>query len=438
MRLRTILTIVWLCQDAICGRAQSDSTTKPLMPPPGAIAEATAWAAAHAVPLATCEAGNGFADLQALTKIIGNRPVVALGEGMHNTHEHLAFRNRLFEFLVERMGFTAIAVETGYSESVAADDYVLGRGVNRRKAATAVFSWAHTPSEESAQLIDWMRAYNARPGTRRPVRFYGMDLSGGRNGTFPEARLAVDAALQYLTTVDRERGRQLHLVLGSLIDRFNTAGYPTLSQQERNTISGALADMMGLFERDQIRYIRISSSAEYHRAYQHAVVARQLDMNLRAQTREDVQPLRDASMARNLMWILQREGPDGRVLVFAANTHVRKWPRESDLGHYLNDLLGSRMIVIGSFFNRGAAGYEGGETRTILPSSDPSLNTVFMEGVRKPFFLLDLGNLPREGPFADWLAKGKPAWNHRFAGNPAMAFDALVVIDTISPLRPLK
>ena len=61
-----------------------------------------------------------------------------------------------------------------------------------------------------------------------------------------------------------------------------------------------------------------------------------------------------------------------------------------------------------------------------------------MEGVRKPFFLLDLGNLPREGPFADWLAKGKPAWNHRFAGNPAMAFDALVVIDTISPLRPLK
>jgi erythromycin esterase len=388
--------------------------------------------------LATCEAGNGFADLQPLTKMIGNRPVVALGEGMHNTHEHLAFRNRLFEFLVERMGFTAIAVETGYSESVAADDYVLGRGVNRRKAATAVFSWAHTPSEESAQLIDWMRAYNARPGTRRPVRFYGMDLSGGRNGTFPEARLAVDAALQYLATVDRERGRQLHLVLGSLIDRFNTAGYPTLSQQERNTISGALADMMGLFERDQIRYIRISSSAEYHRAYQHAVVARQLDMNFRAQTREDVQPLRDASMARNLMWILQREGPDGRVLVFAANTHVRKWPRESDLGHYLNDLLGSRMIVIGSFFNRGAAGYEGGKTRPILPSSDPSLNTVFMEGVRKPFFLLDLGNLPREGPFADWLAKGKPAWNHRFAGNPAMAFDALVVIDTISPLRPLK
>jgi hypothetical protein len=59
-------------------------------------------------------------------------------------------------------------------------------------------------------------------------------------------------------------------------------------------------------------------------------------------------------------------------------------------------------------------------------------------GVRKRLFLLDLGSLPREGPFADWLTKGKPAWNHRFEGNPARSFDALVVIDTISPLHPLK
>ena len=51
-------------------------------------------------------------------------PLSQWGEAMHDTHEHLAFRNRLFEFLVEQMGFTAIAVETGYSESVAADDYV--------------------------------------------------------------------------------------------------------------------------------------------------------------------------------------------------------------------------------------------------------------------------------------------------------------------------
>jgi len=143
-------------------------------------------------------------------------------------------------------------------------------------------------------------------------------------------------------------------------------------------------------------------------------------------------------MARNLMSILQREGPVGRVLVFAANNHVRKSPRESDLGVYLNDLLGKQMIVIGSFCNKGAVGRLGGETRPIPPSPSLTLNSAFMDGVRKPLFLLDLDSVPREGPLADWLANGKPVWNYRFEGNPARSFDALLVIDTISPLRPLK
>ncbi len=64
---------------------------------------------------------------------------------MHETHEYFAFRNRLFEFLVEEMGFTAIGLETGYSESVAADDYVLGRAEASDAACTSVFSWSDAP-----------------------------------------------------------------------------------------------------------------------------------------------------------------------------------------------------------------------------------------------------------------------------------------------------
>ena len=36
--------------------------------------------------------------------------VVAFGEPTHGAHEPLEARNRLFRFLVERMGFTAIAL----------------------------------------------------------------------------------------------------------------------------------------------------------------------------------------------------------------------------------------------------------------------------------------------------------------------------------------
>lgn len=47
MRFRVIFTIVRVCLYAVSGRPQSDSTPKAPPPPPGAIAEAGAWAAAH-------------------------------------------------------------------------------------------------------------------------------------------------------------------------------------------------------------------------------------------------------------------------------------------------------------------------------------------------------------------------------------------------------
>lgn len=37
---------------------------------------------------------------------------------------------------------------------------------------------------------------------------------------------------------------------------------------------------------------------------------------------------RDAAMADNVRWVLSREGPGGRVLVFAHNQHVKNAPTE--------------------------------------------------------------------------------------------------------------
>jgi erythromycin esterase len=67
------------------------------------------WAATHALPITTIESASGASDLLPLESAIGTARVVALGEPMHGAHEPLAFRNRLFRFLVERMGFTAAA-----------------------------------------------------------------------------------------------------------------------------------------------------------------------------------------------------------------------------------------------------------------------------------------------------------------------------------------
>jgi hypothetical protein len=69
----------------------------------------------------------------------------------------------------------------------------------------------------------------------------------------------------------------------------------------------------------------------------------------------------------------------------------------------------------------------------------PRLRTLvaaFMQGTKHPLSLLDVRNLPTEGPFAEWLAKPKLVWN--LERNPARSFDEVILVDTVSAASPLK
>ena len=92
-------------------------------------AEFTTWARSRAIPLKTVEPGRGFEDLAPLATIVGDARVVAFGESVHLVHELLTMRNRLFEYMVEELGFTALAAETGNSEARLVDAYIRGQAV---------------------------------------------------------------------------------------------------------------------------------------------------------------------------------------------------------------------------------------------------------------------------------------------------------------------
>ena len=68
-------------------------------------------------------------DLRPLRDMIGAARIVGLSEGQHAAAEPLVFRNRLFKYLVENLGFNAIAIESGIVESQLVNDYVTqGKG----------------------------------------------------------------------------------------------------------------------------------------------------------------------------------------------------------------------------------------------------------------------------------------------------------------------
>ncbi len=280
----------------------------------------------------------------------------------------LAFRNRLFEHLVEEFGFTAIAVESAFPESRRLADYIAGGPGSAEGVVGEARTWWHEPLEENLQLVRWMRAYNERPGKKRPVRFYAVDLSyTGPWGSRPTPA-ALEMALAYLGRVDAASAREFGTAFEPWVRRLANPLAPW-TRPEHDAFTAAVDDLVALLERERVAYLAAAPAADYEWAHRAAVVARQADRMFRVAPTDPpgarVPPsawrmvnARDAAMAENVVWALGQEGPAGRVFVVAHNMHVQiaataggPWDAyermPTSMGQHLRAALGDRLVVIG-------------------------------------------------------------------------------------------
>jgi len=318
--------------------------------------------------LRSVEPGTDRTDLAPLRTIIGNARVVALGQPALGVHESLAFRNRLLEYLVEELGFTAIAVESAFPESRRLSDYVLGGPGTAEEVLTETRTWWHEPLEENLQLVRWLRAHNADPSRNHPVRFYAIDLSyTGPWGSRPTPA-ALHSALAYLGRVDPPSARALGVVFEPWLSRLANPMVPWTTP-EHDAFTAAVDDLVALLERERVAYLAAAPAADYEWAYRGALVAQQADRMFRVAPTDPpgarVPPsawrmvnARDAAMAENVLWALGQEGPTGRVLIVTHYLHAQSAPTmggpwdafermPTAMGQFLRASLGDGLVVIG-------------------------------------------------------------------------------------------
>lgn len=87
--------------------------------------------------------------------MIGNARIIALGEATHGTREFFQTKRRLLQFLVEQMGFDALAMEVNAPEADRLNEYITeGRGDPRQLlAGLGVWPWN---SAEVLDMLIWM------------------------------------------------------------------------------------------------------------------------------------------------------------------------------------------------------------------------------------------------------------------------------------------
>jgi len=299
--------------------------------------------------------------------------LLGLGEALHGGEDILIFRNRLFQRLVERHGYSAIAIESSFTRGHLVNEYVAGCGSSSYEAVEeAGFSHGFGSLEANRELVEWMRRYNADTSHSIKLQFYGFDAPTEMSHA-DSPRRVLHFVLDYLSALDDARGNEYRECMESLIGRdrdwedpatlFDPAKSIGLSAAARQ-LRIEVEDLIAELEARRPELIAGSDKERYCEAVHYARLARWLLVYHAAMAKKGSQRtsrllgIRDACMADNLAYILSCQQGRGRPLAFAHNSHLKKgrmqWQFGDELftwwpaGSHLKETLGQSYAVIGS------------------------------------------------------------------------------------------
>ncbi|WP_370575320.1 erythromycin esterase family protein [Methanomethylovorans sp.] len=308
-----------------------------------------------------------------MASLDGSVELLGFGEALHGGEDILILRNRLFQRLVEKHGYSAIAIESSFPRARVVNEYIAGCGPSSyEEVINTGFSHGFGQLEANRELVEWMRKYNADPSHHVKIQFYGFD-SPTEMMYADSPRHLLHFVLDYLASIDSASGIHRHELIDSLLGNDPEWENPAAAMDPTKSVGlspSAIAirieteDIISELRERRPELVAKSDKSHYLEAVQYATVARQLlnyhAVSARASADRLVRLLgiRDAMMADNLAYIVSRERDRGKVLTFAHNSHLQRGKAHMQLGPYaltwwpsgahLNEMFGSRYVVIGS------------------------------------------------------------------------------------------
>lgn len=435
-------------------------TILPAAAPSGERKAASVWLARHATPLATTDPDAADGDLAPVDAMIGSARIVGAGEATHGTREFFRAKDRLFRHLVAHDGFTAFAIEGNYADAEAINAYVHGAPGDPEMLVGRMGFWTWD-TEEVLELVEWMRVWN--DSHARKLSFYGFDMQ------FPPPNLT--AAMNFLDRAgeDTTRWRMLfrpYLTAATTI----AAGYKATGDYtpaQMTAIRDGTTALLGALDDRRDALVAKAGQDAFERARGGAIAAawyfvmQSGPAGWRFTGLRNEYDVRDRAMADLAEAALEREGPPGKVFLWAHNAHVSKATQgdgRMTMGRYLAE-DGQPYLAIGMAFGEGT--FQAFPTdATVRPGEKPALMEMRLgspavgapeQVLRRgpaPIWIADLRRLPKGTAAAAWFSTPQPVrWAgsdysaQQTAGHPPInltaSYDLLLYVDRTTRARPL-
>lgn len=383
--------------------------------------------------------------------------IVLLGEASHGTSEFYRARAAITRRLIERHGFTIVAVEADWPDAAAIDRYV--RQLPRQQTRLVPFSRFPTwmwRNRDVDDFVAFLRSHNAAKPPEDRVRFHGLDLYS--------MTASIAAVLAYLDRVDpaaAAEARARYSCLSPWSREPAAYGRASLSKGYALCELPVTRTLVELLQKE-LQYAG-RDGEEFFDAAQNARLVADAERYYRVMYygAKESWNLRDRHMFDTLQRVMAWAGPDRKAVVWAHNSHIgdarftemATERGELNIGQLCRQAYGSDVALIGFGTHSGtvAAASEWDapmEIKAVRPSRPDSYEGLCHQ-LGHERFLLDL----REGLDAglrDSLAEPRleryigviyrpetERWSHySFASLPDQ-YDAFVWFDQTRAVVPL-
>jgi len=290
------------------------------------------------------------ARLEPLLERIGGARVVLLGEATHGTSEFYRMRARITRELVERKGFSIVAVEADWPDAARIDHYVRHRETPPAewKAFTRFPEWMWRNTDVQA-FVDWLHRYNMNRPYADRVGFFGLDVYS--------LSTSIQAVLAYLDDVDPAAARVARERYGCLTPwEADPATYGRMALSGRyreceRDVTSMLTDLL----RKRLQYSE-RDGERYFDATQNARVVADAERYYRIMYYGSAESwnLRDRHMYDTLEALLQAGGSRAKAVVWEHNSHIgdaryteMSSRGELNIGQLVREAYGNECYLIG-------------------------------------------------------------------------------------------